>query len=68
MTANDFCLWFAGFCAAIEGVPTPEQWDVILEKAVTVTPGTWIAPIYPAQPFVPQGPSWKYVDGTAVPQ
>lgn len=41
MTVNEFKAWLEGFDAAINGAPTPEQWETIKAKLATVEAVNW---------------------------
>ncbi len=36
MTPNEFKAWFEGFSEAVDGAPTPAQWQRISEKVATL--------------------------------
>ncbi len=43
MTPNEFKAWFEGFSEAVDGAPTPAQWQRISEKVALLTVG-WVSP------------------------
>lgn len=51
MTINEFKAWLDGFSAAIDGAPTPEQWDTIRAKLATAGQAATPLPDYLRTPF-----------------
>ena len=47
MTLEEFKAWFEGYCEAIEGAPTPAQWEKVKAKlADTVALRVPVGPTY----------------------
>lgn len=54
MTPAEFKAWFEGFCEAIDGAPTEEQFAKIREKVSELSSVEYVPPHWPSKPWEPQ--------------
>ena len=61
MNDRDFKNWFEGFCAAINGVPNVQQWEMIKEKVKSIN-NTDLYLDKSQRPYkeIKWPPNWKY--------